>query len=66
MTIQYFTCDVSNIQPDGSCSQPVWVDAPTILPPLSVEDAGLIWTAIAVMWCIGFGVREVRRVLWGR
>jgi len=66
MALQFAGCDVANIQPDGSCSQPVWLEAPSILPPLTVEDAGLIWSAIAVMWVIGFGVREIRRVLWGR
>lgn len=63
MSTQFYACDAANVQPDGTCSQPVWVDSPTVIPPLSVSDANAIWPEIAVMWAIGFGVRAIRRLM---
>lgn len=61
--MQYLACDPSNIQSDGTCSVPVWVDQPSVLPPLTTDDAAQIWTAIALLWCLGFGIRTIRRLL---
>jgi len=39
------------------------MDAPTALPPLSVDQANTIWPEIAVVWVIGFAVRSIRRLM---
>jgi hypothetical protein len=61
--MEYLGCDPANVQTDGTCSQPVWTEAPTVLPPLSISDAQEIWAAIALLWVVGYGIRLIRRLL---
>lgn len=63
MATQFLGCDALNVQTDGSCSQPVWVDVPTVLPPLSISDASTLIPAILLCWALGFAVRAIRRLL---
>jgi hypothetical protein len=56
-------CSESHIQLDGSCSSPVWLDPPSLLPPLSIADAqGLLLAWLGVL-TIAFGARMVAQFL---
>ena len=54
-------CTAANVQPDGTCSAPVWIEKPTpILQPLTFGEGVGIAFAIAGIWAIGLGLR----VMW--
>lgn len=46
-----------------TCGSFVWVEMPTVLPPLSVNDAAAIGQAILVCWCIGYAFKVARKVV---
>lgn len=48
----------------GVCSHQVWIDSPTVLPPLSVSDGLVLSSAILGLWAIAFGLRFIRRFIW--
>lgn len=41
-----------------------WTELPTAIPPLSVEDALLIASKIAMVWAIAFTLRLISRFIW--
>lgn len=56
-----YVCTAANVQVDGTCSVPVWVEKlPPLLPPLSFEEGVAVAFAIAGIWAIGLGLR----VMW--
>lgn len=48
----------------GECSNPVWVDAPGLLPSLSVGDAFLLGSAVVAVWSLGFGFKLIRKFIF--
>lgn len=60
----YATCEDANLDPaTGQCSQVVYVQQQTLLPPLSISDGVSIGTAILVCWAIAWGYAAVCRVI---
>jgi hypothetical protein len=45
----------------ATCSAPEWAVMPGLLPPLSVDDALLIGSAILAAWGLGVAGRMLRR-----
>ena len=57
---QVVACTAANIQSDGTCLQPVWVDFPDpVLPPLDLADGSLVAFAIVSVWAVGLKARLV-------
>lgn len=50
----------------GQCSAPQWIDFPSLLPPLTVEEGFQIAGAIAGAWALGYTGRLIRYALRGR
>lgn len=47
-------CAAANVQPDGTCTQPVVMPYPQqVLPPLSLADGTLVAFSIVGVWAIG-------------
>lgn len=62
MTEYVLSCAIENVQQDGTCSVPVWIEKPTpVLPPLSMEEGAGIAFAIAGTWAIGLTLRVIWR-----
>ena len=56
------TCTAENVQLDGTCAVPVWIEKPTpILPPLSFEEGVAVGFAIAGVWAVGLTLRVIWR-----
>lgn len=47
-----------------TCGAQTWLDSPTAIPPLSVEDAQMIAVEILVLWGVAFGLRLLARFIW--
>lgn len=47
----------------GQCAAPVWEDDAGLLPPLSGAEGLQIAAAIGAVWALGFGVRQLRKLL---
>lgn len=55
-------CDSASFDPvSQTCANPVWVESPGVLPPLSASDGVLVGTAIITCWCLGYAFRVIRR-----
>lgn len=54
----YMVCDSANIDSSGACSAPLWVQVPSLVPPLSASDAVVIASAILVLWAVAFSIRS--------
>lgn len=64
MAILVQSCDTTNIQTDGTCSVPVWVELPAqALPPLSAGDGLIIGVAIVGCWIAGASWKWARKTL---
>lgn len=51
-------CAAENMQPDGTCTVPVWMPYPQqVLPPLDLADGTLVAFAIISVWAIGLKAR---------
>lgn len=60
-------CDEANIDPNtNQCTQIVWAQPPSLLPPLSVDDGITIGLSILVCWAIGWGFRAMKRAIGNR
>lgn len=63
------TLPVGSLYNAGDCDQgaPVWVDVADIdtgvWQELTITDAGLLSTAIVLVWIAGWGARQVIRVI---
>ena len=58
MTDYVLTCALENVQPDASCSAPVWTAMPQpILPSLTLEEGAQVAFAIVSVWLVGLAVR---------
>ena len=65
-TVLVLHCKASDFDAStGQCSYPFFGPAPTLLPPIGVEDGLAISVAIAGMWGIGYMIRMARRVSGG-
>ena len=52
------SCDVANIQEDGSCSVPVWVPYPErVLAHLTLAEGTQVALAIVGCWTVGLCFR---------
>lgn len=51
---------------DGTCTSEAWVDQPTLLPPLSVEEGLLLSGAMITVMCTAWSLLFVRRYLWAK
>lgn len=61
-TIEVMGCSASNIDPStGSCTAPVWVVQPTMLPPLGAGAGIAIAVAIGVCWTTAYVFRTLRQ-----
>lgn len=47
----------------GTCTAPIWIPQPTLLPDLSIGDAQQIGAAVAVLFAVAFVFRRVRKFL---
>ncbi|MCW0399805.1 hypothetical protein NB688_002856 [Xanthomonas sacchari] len=45
----------------GTCSAPIWIPQPSLLPELTVADAQSIGQAIALLWAVAYAFRLVRK-----
>lgn len=55
-------CAADNVQPDGTCSVPVWMPYhQPILPPLDLADGFLVSVAVLLCWAVGVKARLVFR-----
>lgn len=62
--MKYAACLDTSYDPNtGVCSEIIFVDLPTVLPALSVEDASLIASAIVATWAVGFAFKLIRRYM---
>lgn len=43
----------------SACTAEAWLPAPTLLPPLSITEAGQILSAALVVFAVAYGMREV-------
>lgn len=57
-------CTAANVQPDGTCSVPVWIEKPSpLLPPLSFDEGVAVAFAIAGVWAVGLSLRVIWRAV---
>lgn len=57
-------CTAANVQPDGTCSAPLWVEKlPPLLPPLSFEEGVAVSFAIVGVWIVGLTLRVIWRAV---
>lgn len=49
----------------GACSAPQWVEFPSLLPPLTVEQGFQISAAIGAAWALGYIGRLIRYAMRG-
>lgn len=55
-------CSAANVQQDGTCSAPVWIEKPSpILPPLSFEEGVAVSFSIVGVWIVGLTLRVIWR-----
>ena len=47
----------------GTCTVPIWIPQPSLLPDLTVGEAQAIGTAIALLWAVAFVFRRVRKFI---
>ncbi|MFC6838830.1 hypothetical protein [Xanthomonas theicola] len=47
----------------GTCSAPIWIPQPSLLPGLTVADAQSIGQAIVLLWAVAFVFRLIRKVI---
>ncbi len=50
----YVVCDQANIDANGVCTQVAYVQAPMLIPPLSVSDGTAIGLAIWGLWACAY------------
>jgi hypothetical protein len=48
------------------CSAPQWIDFPSLLPPLTVDEGLRISAAVAGCWALGYTWRLIRSAMSGR
>lgn len=59
-----FVCTAANVQPDGTCLAPVWIEKPSpILPPLTFEEGVAVSFAIVAVWSVGLALRVIWRAV---
>lgn len=46
------------------CTQEAWMPPPSLLPPLSVEQAGVLLSALLVLLATAYGVNQVVRQIF--
>lgn len=57
----YMACASSSVNATtGGCSNPVWVQQPSLFPSLSATDGGLIAFAILAVWATAYMSRALR------
>ena len=61
MTTKVLACVEFDAVDPSLCTQEVWIDPPTALPPLSLEDGRELAWAIAVFWLTMAVLRIFRR-----
>lgn len=55
MVVQYVVCDAANVDPSTQqCSQVQYVQAPTMLPPMSAGSGAAIASAILAVWALAW------------
>lgn len=59
MGIRYLVCLDETPAGDGTCASTAWVESPTFLPPLPIEDA----TTIAVAFLTAFVAVQVVKIV---
>lgn len=60
----YATCADADYNPQtGQCTNVVYVQQPTLLAPLSIDDGVSIGLAILLCWAIAWGWTAMGRVL---
>lgn len=47
----------------GTCTSEGWIEPPTVIPSMTVDDAQTIGMSIALLWATAFGVRMLKRAL---
>lgn len=56
-----YACEVLDVA--EGCTQWVAIPPATLLPPLSLEDAGLILASVAMVLAVAWGWRVLQRLL---
>jgi hypothetical protein len=47
----------------NTCTTQAWIDQPSLVPPLTVDDARSIGFAFAFLWAVAWGIRMARKTL---
>jgi len=55
----YVVCDAASIDSSGACTQVQYVQAPMLIPPLSVEAGTAIALAIWGVWALAASWRQL-------
>jgi hypothetical protein len=62
MVTEYMACDSANIDATtGVCSNPVWVQQPTLFPPLDAGAGIAISIAVLACWALASGFKSMQR-----
>ena len=57
-------CDAADYDPQaGTCAREIWIPQPSVVPDLTIEDAQLIGSAIALLLAVAFVFRKIRQFL---
>ena len=57
-------CDASSFDAASqTCANPVWVESPGVLPPLSVDDGVAVAVAVITCWCLGYVFKLARKTI---
>lgn len=63
--MRYAACLEQHFDPvTGTCAQIVFVDSPTLLPPMSVQEGLQISAAIVAVLGVALCIRLVARIGW--
>ena len=55
-------CAAEGMQPDGTCTVPVWMPYPQpVLPPLDIADGFVVSVAVLSVWVVGVKARLLFR-----
>lgn len=55
----YLVCAQADVLPNGGCTNPHWVQVPTLLPPLDITAGIAISVAIITLWAVAFVWRQL-------
>lgn len=47
----------------GTCSSPIWIPQPSIIPELTIADAQALGLAFAGLWALAFVLRRIRKFI---